>query len=91
MLADRSALGQGRVAADVELRLTLRGLRPLDLGLPLDDGGQGLFDLGLAGADLGVGLAQLRLRQLEPGIGLIGGGLKRPRIDLEQEVTGSDQ
>src|SRR5438552_263879 len=91
LLADRASLGQRRVAADIELRLALVGLRPLDLGLPLDNGGQGLFDLRLAGADLGVGLAQLRLRQVEPGVGLIGGGLKRPRIDLEQEVTGSDQ
>src|SRR5438094_331167 len=91
LLADRPALGQRRVAADVELRLTLGGLRPLDLGLGLDDGGQGLFDLCLAGAHLGLGLAQLRLRQLEPGVGLIGGGLKRPRIDLEQQVAALDE
>src|SRR5439155_875915 len=37
LLADRAALGQRRVAADVELRLPLGGLGPLDLRLVLDD------------------------------------------------------
>src|SRR2546425_8605943 len=90
-LADRPALGQRRVAANVELRLTLGGLRSPDLGLALEDCGHGLFDLGLTGADLGPGLAQLRLRQVELGVGLISRGLKRPRIDLEQEVAALDE
>src|SRR5207247_8619628 len=80
-----------RGAANVELRLTLCGLRPPDLGLALEDRGHGLFDLCLTGADLGPGLAQLRLRQVELGVGLISRGLKRPRIDLEQEVAALDE
>src|SRR5439155_13554022 len=62
-----------------------------DLGLALEDCGHGLFDLCLTGADLGPGLAQLRLRQVELGVGLISGGLKRPRIDLEEEVAALDE
>src|SRR5205807_5247638 len=91
LLADRPALREGRVAGDIELRLTLGGLRPLDLRLVLDDRGFGLLDLRLARAHLRPGLAQLRFSQAEPGVGLIDGGLERPRIDLEQGVSGPDE
>ena len=69
----------------------LGGLRPLDLGLVLDDRRPGLLDLRSTPAHLRLGLAQLRLRQPELRLGLIDGGLKRTRIDLEQEVAGLDE
>ena len=91
MLADRTPLGQRRVAADVELRPTLVGLGAPGLRLVLHDLRQRLLDLCLTGADLGLGLAQLRFRLQELGLRLVEGCLKRPRIDLEQEVAGLHQ
>ena len=87
LLAHESALGQWRVAGDVELGPPLvgRGLR--DLGVGLGDLRERLLDLGLTRADLRLGLAQLRLRLKELGPRLVERHLVRPRIDLEQEIA----
>src|SRR6266446_5682202 len=76
LLADRAALRQRGVAADVELRVLLVRLGP------------GHVRLGLR--DLRLRLLDLRLRLQELGPGLFGGDLIRPGVDLEQKVTGLD-
>ena len=87
LLAHRSALGQWRIAGDVELGPPLVGRRLRDLGFALGDLRERLLDLRLTRADLRPGLAQLRLRLKELGLRLVERYLIRPGIDLEQEVA----
>ena len=50
-----------------------------------------LDELRLRLHQLGLGLRELRLGLRELSLGLIDGGLKRPRIDLEQQLALSDE